>query len=128
MKSLQKLRTSLLSRTLSTSKTAVGIASKVTQNRMRRLFANPEEKERLKAEELTAIAEHVAEELGQLKGLVMKVGQMTSYIDIGLPENVRNILATLQDSTMARIRQKPQSAESRFSARSRGRRTPQSGT
>ena len=41
-------------------------------------------------------AEHVAETLGNLKGAMMKLGQMASYLDQGLPEPVREALASLQ--------------------------------
>ena len=42
--------------------------------------------------------QQVAEALGQMKGALMKVGQMASYIDQGLPEHVRGALADLQQS------------------------------
>ena len=48
------------------------------------------------AERQLRTAEHVAERLGQMKGALMKVGQMASYLDDGLPEPVRNALAELQ--------------------------------
>ena len=38
----------------------------------------------------------VAERLGNMKGALMKVGQMASYLDDGLPEPVRQALAALQ--------------------------------
>jgi predicted unusual protein kinase regulating ubiquinone biosynthesis (AarF/ABC1/UbiB family) len=41
-------------------------------------------------------AEQVAEALGNMKGALMKVGQMLSYLDDGLPEPFREALAQLQ--------------------------------
>src|SRR5699024_8065583 len=41
-------------------------------------------------------AEQVAETLGNLKGALMKLGQMASYLDQGMPEPVREALAQLQ--------------------------------
>ena len=41
-------------------------------------------------------AEQVAERLGNMKGALMKLGQMASYLDDGLPEPVRQALAALQ--------------------------------
>jgi predicted unusual protein kinase regulating ubiquinone biosynthesis (AarF/ABC1/UbiB family) len=38
----------------------------------------------------------VAETLGNMKGALMKLGQMASYLDQGLPEHVRAALAELQ--------------------------------
>ncbi|HUO05391.1 MAG TPA: AarF/ABC1/UbiB kinase family protein [Candidatus Binataceae bacterium] len=44
-------------------------------------------------------AERLAASLGSLKGLMMKVGQMVSYIDTALPPEVRAAMAALQDSS-----------------------------
>lgn len=41
-------------------------------------------------------AEQVSEALGHMKGAMMKLGQMASYLDQGMPEHVRNALAELQ--------------------------------
>ena len=38
-------------------------------------------------------AEQVAERLGQMKGALMKLGQMASYLDEGLPEPLRGAVA-----------------------------------
>ncbi|MHB8463549.1 MAG: ABC1 kinase family protein [Acidimicrobiales bacterium] len=46
-------------------------------------------------------AEDVAATLGNMKGAFMKVGQLLSFVDDGLPENVRTALAQLQDSAPA---------------------------
>jgi len=40
--------------------------------------------------------EDVVASLGNLKGAMMKIGQMASYLDLGLPENARQTLAQLQ--------------------------------
>ncbi|NNE73237.1 MAG: AarF/ABC1/UbiB kinase family protein [Acidimicrobiales bacterium] len=45
--------------------------------------------------------EQVAERLGQMKGALMKLGQMASYLDAGLPESVRQTLAQLQQDAPA---------------------------
>src|SRR5207245_1021704 len=41
-------------------------------------------------------AEQVAESLGQMKGVLMKLGQMASFIDDAVPEAFRDALAELQ--------------------------------
>jgi predicted unusual protein kinase regulating ubiquinone biosynthesis (AarF/ABC1/UbiB family) len=43
-------------------------------------------------------AEDVAATLGGMKGAFMKVGQLLSFVDDGMPEHVRAALAQLQDS------------------------------
>ncbi|CAN5598349.1 AarF/ABC1/UbiB kinase family protein [soil metagenome] len=57
-----------------------------------------DEEERARLDERFAIrtAEDVARELGSMKGAMMKVGQMVSFIADGLPPAARDALATLQ--------------------------------
>lgn len=64
--------------------------------RARATFASAERKEQLATEFQLRTAQDVTKELGNMKGALMKIGQMASYIDTGLPENVRSTLATLQ--------------------------------
>jgi len=59
-------------------------------------FASEERKAELRSEFELRTAEQVAETLGNMKGAVMKLGQMASYLDQGLPEPVREVLAQLQ--------------------------------
>lgn len=47
-------------------------------------------------EEAVAAAEELVAQLDRLKGLVMKVGQMASYLDHSLPPAARKVLARLQ--------------------------------
>ncbi len=59
-------------------------------------FASDERKAELQARYELQTAEQVAEVLGNMKGAVMKLGQMASYLDGGLPEPVRQALAQMQ--------------------------------
>src|SRR6266566_4183578 len=64
-----------------------------------RLFAAAGEQRQLLREDLALqTAEDVAGTLGAMKGVMMKIGQMASYIDGGLSPAVRQTLARLQDS------------------------------
>ncbi len=65
-------------------------------HRARRAFAGTERRVELDAAYQLRTAEQVAETLGNLKGAVMKLGQMASYLDQGMPEPVREALAELQ--------------------------------
>ncbi len=65
-------------------------------HRARRTFASAEHREELDLAFEIKTAEQVAEALGQMKGALMKLGQMVSYLDQGLPEHVRLALADLQ--------------------------------
>ena len=62
----------------------------------RKLFASAERRVELDDERQLRTAEQVAERLGNMKGALMKIGQMASYLDDGLPEPVRQALAQLQ--------------------------------
>jgi predicted unusual protein kinase regulating ubiquinone biosynthesis (AarF/ABC1/UbiB family) len=64
-----------------------------------RLFAAAGERRQLLREDLALqTAEDVAGTLGTMKGVMMKIGQMASYVDGGLSPSVRRTLSRLQDS------------------------------
>ena len=64
-----------------------------------RLFASAgEHRERLRNDLALQTAEDVAATLGTMKGVLMKIGQMASYVDDGLSPVVRRTLSRLQDS------------------------------
>ncbi|MCZ7630101.1 MAG: hypothetical protein M5U19_14110 [Microthrixaceae bacterium] len=64
--------------------------------RARSTFASEEKRAELAERFELRTAEQVAEQLGHMKGALMKLGQMASYLDQGLPEPVRQALAELQ--------------------------------
>src|ERR1700730_7705216 len=64
-----------------------------------RLFAAAgENRQRLRTDLALQTAEDIATTLGAMKGVLMKIGQMASYIDDGLSPAVRRTLSRLQDS------------------------------
>lgn len=65
-------------------------------DRARRVFADAERRTALDEARQVRTAEQVAETLGSMKGAMMKLGQMVSYLDQGMPEPVREALAQLQ--------------------------------
>ena len=64
----------------------------------RRAFASEPHRQELDLAHQLRTAEHVADALGNMKGALMKVGQMLSYLDDGLPEPFRDALAQLQQN------------------------------
>jgi predicted unusual protein kinase regulating ubiquinone biosynthesis (AarF/ABC1/UbiB family) len=64
----------------------------------RKTFASTERREELDRKREFKTAQQVADELGQMKGALMKLGQMASYLDDGLPEPLRMALAQLQSN------------------------------
>jgi predicted unusual protein kinase regulating ubiquinone biosynthesis (AarF/ABC1/UbiB family) len=84
------------SRTTRLARVGAGAGGSYAMHRARRVFASAERAEALDTAFEIKTAEQVAEALGQMKGAAMKLGQMVSYLDQGLPEHVRSALAELQ--------------------------------
>ena len=64
----------------------------------RKVFASAERRVELDHERELKTAEQIADRLGQMKGAMMKIGQMASYLDEGLPEPLRLALSQLQSN------------------------------
>ncbi len=67
----------------------------------RKLFATAERRIELDRDLELRTAEAVAERLGNMKGALMKLGQMASYVDEALPAALRDALSTLQANAPA---------------------------
>lgn len=65
-------------------------------HRARRAFASAERKEALDTAFQMRTTEEVVASLGNMKGAMMKLGQMASYLDHGMPPHVREMLSQLQ--------------------------------
>jgi predicted unusual protein kinase regulating ubiquinone biosynthesis (AarF/ABC1/UbiB family) len=88
--------TSRSARNARLARLGVKAGGSLAMHRARRVFADAERREALDTAFELKTAEQVAEALGQMKGALMKLGQMASYLDQGLPEHVRGALAELQ--------------------------------
>lgn len=64
----------------------------------RKVFASAERRIELDRERELKTAEAIGERLGNMKGALMKLGQMASYVDEGLPAPLREALAQLQSN------------------------------
>jgi len=91
-------RQSRLSRNVTLMRLGGTTASAYAWYRAKRIFAAAERKEELDRTFEIRTTEGVVEALGNLKGAFMKIGQMASYLDQGLPPHVRDALAQLQAS------------------------------
>ena len=60
------------------------------------IFASVDRRSELRHELALRTADDVAEELGSMKGALMKLGQMASYIDEDMPQTFRAAMARLQ--------------------------------
>jgi predicted unusual protein kinase regulating ubiquinone biosynthesis (AarF/ABC1/UbiB family) len=66
------------------------------RHRARRAFASAGRREHLDRQFELQTAEQIADALGNMKGAMMKLGQMVSYVGGGLPPHVTEALASLQ--------------------------------
>lgn len=64
----------------------------------RKIFADSERRIELDRDRELKTAEAVATRLGDMKGALMKLGQMASYLDEGLPPALRGALSQLQSN------------------------------
>jgi len=71
-------------------------AGRYAGTRAKRIVTPTERRAALDAQFAIRTAEDVARELGEMKGVLMKVGQMVSFIAEGLPEEAQRALAALQ--------------------------------
>lgn len=74
------------------------VGRRAAVNRAKRVFAGAERREVLDEELQLHTAEEVARTLGQMKGALMKLGQLASFVDDGMPEPMRQALEQLQQS------------------------------
>ncbi|HRW36977.1 MAG: AarF/ABC1/UbiB kinase family protein [Acidimicrobiales bacterium] len=76
--------------------TATSAGAGWAADRARKVFADAERREAIDEARQLKTAEQVAATLGELKGALMKLGQMASYLDQGMPPATREILRQLQ--------------------------------
>lgn len=78
---------------------------RISSSSLSKFFSNyivnllSEEKSPAKKLALLAFANQISAELGKMKGLPMKIGQMMGVLDLGLPDDVRMAFAQLQNSS-----------------------------
>lgn len=89
-------RSARATRNLQLVRVSSRVGADFAAHRARRVFASAERREQLDAEFELKSSEQVVATLGNMKGALMKLGQMASYLDDGLPEPVREALAQLQ--------------------------------
>ncbi|CAB4882478.1 unannotated protein [freshwater metagenome] len=77
---------------------AVRVGANYATTRARKVFASAERRIELDHARELKTADQIADRLGQMKGAMMKLGQMASYLDEGLPEPLRVALSQLQSN------------------------------
>lgn len=98
--SIDNLKTSGFERRLSIAKTSLNIGRRWAGNSVSNLFLDKDAKARRNQEFMESQAHYLAEELGKLKGSVVKIGQMLAlYGEHILPPEITRALQTLNDDT-----------------------------
>lgn len=96
---LEKIGSSWSYRTIRSGMKAGALAAKLTGLSLRSLVASNEKADQLKKATQVALAKDVLTSVGALKGLLMKVAQMASYMDFALEPEAREILSELQHAS-----------------------------
>lgn len=92
---LETIASGFRNRTLKTAK----LLTKGGLSLAKRNFSKGTNKRAADEDKQVLAAERLLDELNGLKGLVMKFGQMASYLDHSLPPKARNVLARLQSES-----------------------------
>ena len=87
---------SRVSRGAALARLALRIGGRYAARSPRLLFASVEQRGRLRHDLALRSADEVAEELGSMKGVLMKLGQMASYIYDDMPQTFRASMSRLQ--------------------------------
>jgi predicted unusual protein kinase regulating ubiquinone biosynthesis (AarF/ABC1/UbiB family) len=93
---ISAMRQSRLSRGAALARLALRVGGRYVARSPRLVFASVERRGELRHDLALQTADDVAEELGSMKGALMKLGQMASYIDEDMPETFRASMARLQ--------------------------------
>jgi predicted unusual protein kinase regulating ubiquinone biosynthesis (AarF/ABC1/UbiB family) len=93
-----RLHTSRLARNARLARMSARVGGTYATTAARKVFASSERRTELDRSRELVTAQQVADELGHMKGALMKLGQMASYLDDGLPEPLRMALGQLQSN------------------------------
>ena len=97
---LDELKTSRLDRRLSIAKTSLQLGKRWAGNSVSGLFLNKEDRKTRNQAFMQQQAKYLADELGKLKGSVVKIGQMLAlYGEHFLPPEITEALQSLNDNT-----------------------------
>jgi predicted unusual protein kinase regulating ubiquinone biosynthesis (AarF/ABC1/UbiB family) len=100
--SMGSLKTRPLERNIALTRLGFGAGSKIVAHSIANIFRGGVHKDEANRDFYRRQAQVLADELGKLKGSVMKAGQMLSlYGQYFLPEEAVTVLSTLQDDTPA---------------------------
>lgn len=100
--SVERIKTGSFERRLSLTKAGLTAGSRLASSMALNLFSGKAKREQRRRDALSREARYLVEQLGQLKGSVVKIGQvMALYGEHFLPIEVTEALHTLEDRTTA---------------------------
>jgi len=94
--SKEGIRQSRLSRIAPLARLGLRVGGRYLARSPQLIFASVERRAELRHDLALRSAEEVAEELGSMKGVLMKLGQMASYVDEDMPQTFRSAMSRLQ--------------------------------
>src|SRR5690554_2888856 len=101
-RSVARIKTGSFERRLSLTKAGLMAGTRMGMHFTTNIFSSKEAKAERHKQMLSRQARYLVEELGNLKGSVVKIGQMMAlYGEHFLPEEVTEALHTLEDRTVA---------------------------
>ena len=101
-KTVSRIRTGSFERRLSMTRAGLYAGTRMASHMATSWLSSSEQREQRRRDMLSKQARFLVEELGQLKGSVVKIGQMMAlYGEHFLPEEVTEALHTLEDQTSA---------------------------
>lgn len=99
-KSINRIKTGFLERRFEIAKAGFISGSRILSHSAANFWASPEERERSKKKLIAEQAQYIADEMGKLKGSVVKIGQMLAlYGEYFLPKEITDALHTLEEDT-----------------------------
>lgn len=102
LKTIKNIKSGFFSRSLSLAKLTVGAGASLATQKVTNFLRNKTERDEAWLQYLTSQAQIFSKELGELKGSLMKAGQMLSVLgEHFLPPEINNYLKTLQNDTPA---------------------------
>ncbi|WP_296282426.1 AarF/ABC1/UbiB kinase family protein [uncultured Acinetobacter sp.] len=99
---LKQLKTSSMDRRLSIAKASLLAGTRWAASSASSMFSSEEEKEKKRKQAMKDQANYLVQEIGKLKGSIVKIGQMMAlYGEHFLPEEITQALNTLNNQTVA---------------------------
>ena len=101
-KVVSRIKTGSFERKLSLTRTGLMVGTRMTGHLAASFFTRKDKREEKRKQALSKQAQYLVDELGKLKGSVVKIGQvMALYGEHFLPPEVTEALHTLEESTVA---------------------------